>query len=98
MPGAPSFWFHDGVLARLLSPLSVIGAAVTARRVARPGGRARVRVICCGNVTVGGADKTTLVLDLARRLTCRGHAVHILLRGYGGDSQGLHRVAPDDPV
>ncbi|MFL5285762.1 MAG: tetraacyldisaccharide 4'-kinase [Rhodopila sp.] len=98
MPGAPSFWFHDGVLARLLSPLSVIGAAVTARQVARPGWQAPVPVICCGNVTVGGAGKTTLVLDLARRLTRRGHAVHILLRGYGGDSQGLHRVVSDDPV
>ena len=39
-------------------------AAVTARRVARPGWRAPVPVICCGNVTVGGAGKTTLALDL----------------------------------
>src|SRR3954470_20366902 len=98
MPGAPSFWFHDGLPARLLSPLSVIGAAMTARRVARPGWHAPVPVICCGNVTVGGAGKTTLALDLARRLADRGHAVHVLLRGYGGESRGVHRVAPDDPA
>lgn len=98
MPGAPSFWSHDGLLARLLSPLSSVGAAMTARRVARPGWQAPVPVICCGNVTVGGAGKTTLVLDLARRLANRGHAVHVLLRGYGGDSRGVHRVAADDPV
>jgi tetraacyldisaccharide 4'-kinase len=55
-------------------------------------------VICCGNVTVGGAGKTTLVLDLAHRLVRRGHAVHVLLRGYGGSSRGVHRVAADDPV
>jgi tetraacyldisaccharide 4'-kinase len=37
-----------------------------------------------------------LVLDLAHRLSNR--SVHILLRGYGGTSRGVHRVTPDDPV
>lgn len=93
---APSFWSHDGPLSRALSPLSAIGSALTARRIARPGWQASVPVICCGNVTVGGAGKTTLVLDLARRLS--GRSVHILLRGYGGTSTGPHRVASDDPA
>jgi tetraacyldisaccharide 4'-kinase len=96
MATAPSFWSHDGLLARALSPLSAIGSALTARRVARPGWLAPVPVICCGNVTVGGAGKTTLVLDLAQRLSDGG--VHILLRGYGGSSRGVHRVASDDPA
>jgi tetraacyldisaccharide 4'-kinase len=96
MPTAPSFWSHDNFLARALSPLSAIGTALTAARVARPGWRAPVPVVCCGNVTVGGAGKTTLVLDLAQRLS--GRDVHILLRGYGGVSRGVRRVAPDDPV
>jgi tetraacyldisaccharide 4'-kinase len=96
MAHAPAFWFRDGWIARLLSPLSPIGAAMTARRVARPGWRAPVPVICCGNVTVGGAGKTTVVLDLARRLSERGCAVHVLLRGYGGRSRGTRRVAAGD--
>ncbi|HQT75838.1 MAG TPA: tetraacyldisaccharide 4'-kinase [Rhodopila sp.] len=95
---APSFWYHNGPLARLLSPLSAIGAAMTAQRVARPGWRAPVPVICCGNATVGGAGKTTLVLDLAQRLKQRGENVHILLRGYGGVSYGANRVRSDDPA
>ena len=52
--------------------------------MARPGWQAPVPVICCGNVTVGGAGKTTLALDLGRRLIGRGLAAHFLLRGYGG--------------
>ncbi|MBS0641251.1 MAG: tetraacyldisaccharide 4'-kinase, partial [Proteobacteria bacterium] len=96
MPRAPAFWSHDGLLARLLSPLSVIGAALTARRVAQPGWQAPVPVICVGNATVGGAGKTTLVLDLAQRLVRGGVAVHILLRGYGGSAKGPRRVRPDD--
>ena len=91
---APSFWSHDGLLARVLSPLSAIGAALTAGRVARSGWQAPIPVVCCGNVTIGGAGKTTLVLDLAQRLSQR--SVHILLRGYGGASRGTHRVALDE--
>jgi tetraacyldisaccharide 4'-kinase len=96
MPMAPAFWSQDGLLARALSPLSLIGSALTARRVARSGWRAPVPVVCCGNVTTGGAGKTTLVLDLVRRLS--GRNVHVVLRGYGGSARGTHRVQPDDPV
>ena len=96
MAVAPAFWLHDGLLAKALSPLSVAGSALTAQRVARRGWRAPVPVICCGNVTLGGAGKTTLVLDLAGRLTGRG--VHILLRGYGGSRRGVHLVDHSDPA
>ena len=93
---APAFWNTDGLLARALSPLSGVVAAITARRVARPGWTASVPVVCCGNATVGGAGKTTLALDLALRLTARGIAVHVLLRGYGGSARGPRRVLPGD--
>ena len=85
-------------MPRLLSPLAAVTAAITARRVARPGWHAPVPVICCGNVTSGGAGKTTLALDLGRRLLARGHGVHFLSRGYGGSAHGPHRVAPRDTV
>src|SRR5215469_6377358 len=96
MPRPPGFWCHDGLLPRLLSPLAWISAAITAHRVAQAGWRAPVPVICCGNVTVGGAGKTTLALDLSHRLIASGHAVHFLLRGYGGTLHGPHRVLPAD--
>ncbi len=98
MPRAPGFWMHDGVLAHALSPLSAVGAALTARRVGRPGWRAPVPVVCCGNASLGGAGKTTLVLDLAHRLIDRGVCVHVLLRGYGGSDKGVHRVTAADSV
>jgi tetraacyldisaccharide 4'-kinase len=96
MPAAPAFWSHDGLLAKALSPLSIVGSALTARRVARPGWRAPVPVVCCGNANVGGAGKTTLVLDLMHRLS--GQGVHVLLRGYGGSAHRVRRVEPDDPA
>src|SRR4051794_14429124 len=86
----PAFWRSGGgtLLPFLLSPVATVVAAVTAGRLARPGWRAPVPVICCGNLTVGGAGKTTVALDLGARLIARGRAVHYLLRGYGGVVRG----------
>lgn len=76
----------------LLSPIARVYAGATARRMARSGLRVDVPVICCGAVTAGGAGKTTLALDLGRRLSARGLAPHFLLRGYGGSVSGPVRV------
>lgn len=82
----PSFWQQDGALPRLLAPLAWITEAATARRVARPGWRAPVPVICVGNASVGGAGKTTVALDLARLYPARRLA--FLTRGHGGSRTG----------
>jgi tetraacyldisaccharide 4'-kinase len=96
---APAFWEQgrgDGILPRLLWPLSAVTTAATARSVARPGWRAPVPVICCGNVTLGGSGKTTLALDLGQRLRARGVASHFLLRGYAGTFRGTKNVVTGD--
>jgi tetraacyldisaccharide 4'-kinase len=93
---APGFWVGSGGIAPLLlTPLSAIYAGATARRMARRGWQAPVPVICCGNATAGGAGKTTVALDIGRRLADRGIAAHFLLRGYGGSLRGPVRVDPD---
>jgi tetraacyldisaccharide 4'-kinase len=93
---APAFWVggSGGIAPLLLSPFSAIYAGATARRMARSGWRAPVPVICCGNATAGGAGKTTVALDLGRRLADRGVAAHFLLRGYGGTLKGPLQVDP----
>jgi tetraacyldisaccharide 4'-kinase len=93
---APDFWSGEsgGLAPLLLAPFSAVYAAATARRVARAGWHAPVPVICCGNATAGGAGKTTLAIDLGRRLAARGINVHFLLRGYGGTIRAPTRVDP----
>lgn len=96
----PKFWLpgRGGFIGSLLEPVACLTKSITARRLARPGWRAPVPVICCGNATVGGAGKTTVALDLGQRLVRSGEAVHFILRGYGGASKGCRRVDPSDPV
>jgi len=92
----PRWWYSRdrrvGAVARaLLTPLSWIWAAVTARQIANgapvdPG----VPVVCVGNLTLGGTGKTPIVRELAGRL---GAAV--LSRGYGGAQAGPLQVDPE---
>lgn len=96
----PAFWRtgSDPAWSGFLRPLSAAVAHVTSARAARPGWRASVPVICCGNATVGGAGKTTVALDLLRSLHADGVRAHALLRGYGGSASGVRRVeSGDDP-
>jgi tetraacyldisaccharide 4'-kinase len=96
MMRAPRFWFtppdRPGLLPRLLAPLGWLYAAGTARRLRQPGYVPQVPVICVGNLTAGGAGKTPTVIALADRLSTRGHAVHVVSRGYGGSLAGPVRV------
>ena len=92
----PAFWFtppdRPALAARLLAPLGAAYAAATARRVARPGARLGVPVICVGNISAGGAGKTPTVIALAQRLAARGVAAHVVTRGHGGRLAGPVRV------
>jgi len=97
MTRAPRFWFTPPdrplLAARLLKPLGWLYAAGTARRLRQPGYAPRVPVICVGNLVAGGAGKTPVTLALAQRMLSRGHAVHIVSRGYGGHLTGPVQVS-----
>ena len=92
---APEFWTgtEDAWLARALAPAAWTWAAASRARfaLARPW-RAPAKVLCVGNLVAGDAGKTPLAFELARGILRRGHAVHILTRGYGGTFPGPVKV------
>ncbi len=105
---APLFWWREpGIEAALLKPFAMLYGAVAARRLAMPGQRVGVPVVCIGNPTVGGAGKTPTALAVAELLAAAGERPVFLTRGYGGRLAGpikvdlsLHRadLLGDEPL
>lgn len=96
---APRYWYPTDDTtpwqATLLRPLGALYAAGTRRRLAAGTAyRARVPVICVGNVNAGGTGKTPNVIALAERLGSRGATVAIVSRGYKGRATGPVQVDP----
>jgi tetraacyldisaccharide 4'-kinase len=80
----------------LLAPLELLyGSLVRARNARfdrRPARRLRWPVISIGNLSVGGAGKTPLVICLAKLLEREGLHPDVLSRGYGRSSHIVERV------
>ena len=90
----PALWWEKpGPLARLLAPLGSLYGAVAAFRLARPGRRASVPVICVGNPSLGGSGKTPAAIAIARLLQAQRLRPAFLTRGYGGRLAGPVTVA-----
>lgn len=99
----PLFWQNPpdapGLMARILSPLSMVWRATSDRRWRRGAhADAGVPVICVGNINMGGTGKTPTVIWLVERLRDFGVDPHIVSRGYGGSEAGPLEVTPKMPV
>jgi tetraacyldisaccharide 4'-kinase len=83
-------------LTPLLAPFALVYGSLVRARNARfdrmAAQRLRWPVISIGNLSVGGAGKTPLVIWLARLLERDGFRPDVLSRGYGRSNQKIERV------
>lgn len=84
------FWQRCGLGNILLLPLSILFYITTAvrRGLYRLGllksSKAPLPVVVVGNINIGGAGKTPLVIALGKLLTDNGIAYAVISKGYGG--------------
>ena len=95
-------WYGDTRRGAWLLPLAALFAAGAAIRRSLyragllPSYRSPRVIVVVGNLTVGGAGKTPLVMWLAGELVRRGVRTGVALRGYKGAQGAARRVAADD--
>ena len=94
---APEFWTSESAAAKacaaLLAPLGALyGLSVRARAARAHPFRPKARVLCAGNLTVGGSGKTPVAIALGQMLAARGLTIVFLSRGYGGRIKGPVKV------
>ena len=83
----------------LFLPLSIIYWLISKIKflTAKPY-KSRVKIICVGNITVGGVGKTPLVIKVVETLLKKHIRVGVLSRGYGGKLSSSKPVLVDAKV
>ncbi len=105
---AEEIWYGDSassaIMRAALTPASWLYAAGWQgylglyRSGIKQSKEAHPRVICVGNLTVGGMGKTPVTIYLAKLLTEFGYRVTLGCSGYGSPSSEAARLAPEGPL
>lgn len=86
----PKYWQNDNIISKLLTPVGFLyGLATKCRINLIKGYKAKIPVICIGNITAGGVGKTPISMALAQMLQQKGMHPYFISRGYGGRLNGV---------
>ena len=81
----PYFFYKKTILSFLLIPFSILYLIISKLRwLLQKPYNSTAKVICVGNITLGGTGKTPVVIKLAQELLKQGFKVGIISRGYKG--------------
>lgn len=93
----PKFWSSKGVIPILLTPLSWLYVSLGFfRKILTRPIKLDAKVICVGNITVGGAGKTQIVESLAKYYKEQNKNILIITKGYGSSLKGAKLVEKTD--
>lgn len=97
MINSPKFWYRNDwlskVLALIIYPLSIIWIIISfiKKKVSKTY-RSRLKIICVGNLNIGGTGKTPFAIYTYKILKELGFNPVFLTRGYGGKEKGPIKV------
>nr|WP_321458151.1 tetraacyldisaccharide 4'-kinase [uncultured Cohaesibacter sp.] len=92
---APGFWSERNSLAWLLYPISLLYGRISLSRFSKSARyKARMPVLCVGNLVMGGAGKTPTALTLGRTAAGLHLSPIFLTRGFKGSQPGPLLVDP----
>ncbi len=93
------FWQQKNIFNYLLLPIAGIFFLLTRFNVwfANPQ-KVTAKVICVGNITVGGAGKTPLALAIGEMLKKQGYKVAFISRGFKGSLSNHRKVVKVDSL
>ena len=93
----PKFWLNTGLITIILTPLSWIYIALGFfRKVFTTPIKLDAKVICIGNITVGGTGKTQVVEALAKHYKEQNKNILIITKGYGSSLKTAKLVEKTD--
>lgn len=80
----PKFWYERGIVSYLLWPFSKIYQFFSFLRcIVQNPIKFPAKVVCIGNITVGGTGKTQLAIWIAKKLSANNIKFVIITKGYG---------------
>jgi tetraacyldisaccharide 4'-kinase len=96
---APKFWYKDDTLSKVIAflayPVSIIWIVISyiKKNMSMPY-KSKLKVICIGNLNIGGTGKTPFTIYTYKILKELGYKPAFLTRGYGGLEKGPMQVKP----
>ena len=89
----PEFWYEDNIISKvkilLLYPLSILWILTDEfKKYLSKTYKSKLKVVCIGNLTVGGTGKTPFSIYTYKLLKNLGYNPVFLTRGYGGLKKG----------
>jgi tetraacyldisaccharide 4'-kinase len=96
----PNFWYHNSLVTYLLLPLSILyrlGFLVNKYCKQILCQQSHIKIICIGNVTIGGAGKTPTALHIAGSILASspGAKLCFISKGYKGKASGPVMIRSD---
>lgn len=98
LPDISVFWKKSTLINFVLLPISYLYYfSFKLSKLFRKAKHVNSKVICIGNITVGGAGKTPIAIAVAECMKKFGYKVAFISRGYGGSLSVVGAVVKVDP-